>query len=101
MPFVVIKWHGKTCQPRAAYSSANFLLICDIDLDLYPRFFLVDFEIMVETQNIAHCIIWQNLSFDQTVKYCLLRASGHVVGVFAFVGSVVPKSDLNRRVNGF
>ena len=96
-----MKWHGKTCQPLAAYSSANFLLICDIDLDLYPRFFLVDFEIMVETQNIAHCIIWQNLSFDQTVKNRLLCASGYVVGVFPTVGPIVPENDLNGRVNGF
>ena len=56
---------------------------------------------MMETQNIAHCIIWQNLSFDQTVKNRLLCASGYVVGVFAFVGPVVPKRDLYGRVNGF
>ena len=95
-----MKWQGKTCQPRAAYSSANFLLICDIDLDLYPRFFLVDFEIMVETQNIAHCIIWQNLSLYQTVKNGFLRPARHVVGVLAPVGPVVPNSDLYGRVNG-
>ena len=96
-----MKWHGKTCQPRAAYSSANFLLICDdIDLDLYPRFFLVDFEIMVERTNITHCVVWENLSFNQTVQNRLLCASGYVVGVFPAVGSVVPEDNLDGRVNG-
>ena len=95
-----MKWQGKTCQPRAAYSSANFLLICDMYRYLYPRFFLVDFEIMVERTNITHCVVWENLSLYQTVKNGLLRPACHVVGVFPLVGSVVPKSDLDGRVNG-
>lgn len=56
---------------------------------------------MVETQNIAHCIVWQNISLYQTVQNRLLCASGYVVGIFAPVGSVVPKNKLNGRVNGF
>ena len=55
---------------------------------------------MVETQNIAHCIVWQNLSFNQTVQNRLLRPSGYVVGVFPAVGPVVPEYDLDGRVNG-
>ena len=95
-----MKWQGKTCQPRAAYSSANFLLICDMYRYLYPRFFLVDLKIVMERTNITHCVVWENLRLYQTVKNRLLCASGYVVGIFAPIGPVVPKSYLNRRVNG-
>lgn len=95
-----MKWQGKTCHPFCAYSSAYFLLICDMYRYLYPRFFAVNLKIVMERTNITHCVVWENLSLYQTVKYCLLCASGYVVGVFAFVGPVVPENNLDGRVNG-